>query len=87
MSSSSFTTCAVQSAGGEAASDELAIPVLVGLGVRELSVSPYAVPRVKACIRELDVERCRAMAQQAIGLASPDEVRKLVLAMSSPTSG
>lgn len=72
---------------GEAASDELAIPVLVGLGVRELSVSPYAVPRVKACIRELDVERCSAMAQQAIGLASPDEVRKLVLAMSSPTSG
>ena len=33
---------------GEAASDELAIPILLGLGVRELSVSPSAVPRVKA---------------------------------------
>ena len=43
---------------GEAASDELAIPVLVGLGVRELSVAPPAVPRVKAAIRELDVARC-----------------------------
>ena len=48
---------------GEAASDELAIPVLVGLGVRELSVSPYAVPRVKAAIRELDLARCTALAQ------------------------
>lgn len=72
---------------GEAASDELSIPVLVGLGVRELSVSPYAVPRVKASIRELDVARCSAVAQQALTLASADEVRKLVLAMLSGTTG
>jgi phosphocarrier protein FPr len=72
---------------GEAASDELSIPVLVGLGVRELSVSPYAVPRVKASIRDLDVERCSAMALRALALASPDEVRKLVLAMVSGTNG
>lgn len=71
---------------GEAASDELAIPVLVGLGVRELSVAPYAVPRVKASIRELDIERCRTMAEEALTLASPDDVRKLVLAMLSATS-
>jgi phosphoenolpyruvate-protein phosphotransferase/dihydroxyacetone kinase phosphotransfer subunit len=65
---------------GEAASDELAIPVLIGLGVNELSVSPVAVPGVKAQIRELDLERCRALARQALTLAGPDEVRKLVLA-------
>ena len=51
---------------GEAASDELAIPVLVGLGVRELSVSPPAVPRVKAAVRELDVERCATLAREAL---------------------
>ena len=72
---------------GEAASDELAIPVLVGLGVRELSVSPYAVPRVKAAVRELDIERCRVVAQQALSLGGPDDVRKLVLAMLAETSG
>ena len=72
---------------GEAASDELAIPVLVGLGVRELSVSPPAVPRVKAAIRELDVERCATLAQQALTLAGADEVRKLVLAMLSEPTG
>jgi phosphocarrier protein FPr len=71
---------------GEAASDELAIPVLAGLGVRELSVSPYAVPRVKAAIRELDVTRCAALAAEALTLAGPDDVRKLVLAMLSETS-
>ena len=71
---------------GEAASDELAIPILVGLGVRELSVSPHAVPRVKASIRELDAERCRVVAEQALQLAGPEDVRKLVLAMLSATS-
>jgi len=70
---------------GEAASDELAIPVLVGLGVRELSVSPPAVPRVKAAVRELDVERCGTLAQRALGLAGADDVRKLVLSMLSET--
>jgi len=66
---------------GEAASDELAIPVLVGLGVRELSVAPPAVPRVKAAVRELDVERCASLAREALTLAGAGEVRKLVLAM------
>ena len=71
---------------GEAASDELAIPVLLGLGVRELSVAPHSVPRVKTSIRELDIEQCRVMAKQAITLDGPDDVRKLVVAMLSSTS-
>ena len=73
---------------GEAASDELAIPVLVGLGVRELSVSPPAVPRVKAAVRELDVERCASLARQALTLPGAADVRKLVLAaMAEAHSG
>ena len=72
---------------GEAASDELAIPVLVGLGVRELSVSPYAIPRVKAAVRELNVGRCVALARQALTLAGADDVRKLVLTTMSDTRG
>ena len=72
---------------GEAAGDDLAIPVLVGLGVRELSVAPPAVPRVKAAVRELDVERCTALAQHALTLADADDVRKLVLAMLSEAAG
>ena len=65
---------------GEAASDELAIPVLAGLGVHELSVSPAAVPRVKAAVRLLDLAGCATLASQALTLADADDVRKLVLA-------
>jgi phosphocarrier protein FPr len=72
---------------GEAASDELAIPVLVGLGVRELSVSPPAVPRVKAAIRQLDVEHCASLARQALTLPGANEVRKLVLATMAEAQG
>jgi multiphosphoryl transfer protein len=64
---------------GEAASDELAVPVLAGLGVHELSVSPAAVPRVKAAVRELDVARCSVVAGRALELADAGHVRKLVL--------
>jgi phosphoenolpyruvate-protein phosphotransferase/dihydroxyacetone kinase phosphotransfer subunit len=71
---------------GEAASDELALPVLVGLGVRELSVSPHAVPRVKAGLRELDVASCRALARHALTLSSADDVRKSALTMLSDTN-
>jgi multiphosphoryl transfer protein len=64
---------------GEAASDELAVPVLAGLGVHELSVSPAAVPRVKAAVRQLEVGRCSTVAGRALELADADDVRKLVL--------
>ncbi len=65
---------------GEAAADEQALPVLVGLGVSELSVSPPAVPRVKAALRELDVARCAELAEKALVLRDAAEVRELVRA-------
>ena len=72
---------------GEAASDELAIPVLAGLGVHELSVSPAAVPRVKAAVRQLDLTRCATLASHALTLADADDVRKLVLEVLGSSDG
>jgi multiphosphoryl transfer protein len=72
---------------GEAASDELAIPILAGLGVRQLSVAPPAVPRVKAAIRDLDVDECASWAKQALTMAGANDVRKLVLAANSESAG
>ncbi len=63
---------------GEAAADETAIPVLLGLGVRELSVSPRAVPKVKARVRELDLARCTSLAHAALALDDAAAVRALV---------
>jgi len=63
---------------GEAAADHTAIPVLIGLGVRELSVSPKSVPSVKAQVRARDLARCASLADAAIDLDDAASVRRLV---------
>ena len=60
---------------GEIAGDPVAVPILVGLGVRELSAAPPAVPRVKRAVRETDLGSARALADRAIGLDSAEAVR------------
>ncbi|TVP42753.1 MAG: phosphoenolpyruvate--protein phosphotransferase [Halomonas sp.] len=60
---------------GELASDVAAIPVLVGLGVDELSVSARQVPLVKARLREFDLAEAQTSAQLALSKATSDEVR------------
>lgn len=62
---------------GGAASDLLAVPILIGLGVRELSVVPAIVPRVKARVRALTLPGCRALAARALGEESAESVRAL----------
>ena len=66
---------------GELAADPLAVPVLVGMGVDELSVSARSIPEVKARVRELNMERLKTLAAQALSVGSPDEVRALVEAL------
>jgi phosphoenolpyruvate-protein kinase (PTS system EI component) len=63
---------------GEAAADPLAIPVLIGLGARRLSVSARSVPAVKARVRELDLARCTAVARDALELQDAGSVRELL---------
>ncbi|MCY1537247.1 Phosphoenolpyruvate-protein phosphotransferase [compost metagenome] len=63
---------------GELASDMLAVPLLVGLGVDELSVSARSIALVKARVRELDWRHSQALAQQALALESGAAVRALV---------
>jgi phosphocarrier protein FPr len=63
---------------GELASDMLAVPLLVGLGVDELSVSARSIALVKARVRELDFSQSQLLAQQALGLDSAAAVRALV---------
>jgi len=60
---------------GGIASDLLAIPVLLGLGIDELSVSVPALPAVKARICRLDLGRCQALAREVLQLGTAGEVR------------
>ncbi len=61
---------------GELAADSQAVPILVGLGVDELSISVPAIPTVKAQIRALTLAQCQAQAKRALGRASATQVRE-----------
>jgi multiphosphoryl transfer protein len=63
---------------GELAGDPDATELLLGLGVRELSMSAPAVARVKAAVRATDVDRARALAEDALALATAGDVRALL---------
>ncbi|MEX3999841.1 phosphoenolpyruvate--protein phosphotransferase [Paraburkholderia sp. EG285A] len=60
---------------GALAGDPLAVPLLVGLGVTELSVDPVSVPSIKARVRKLDYNDCCQRAQNALALESAQAVR------------
>src|SRR5687767_6245712 len=63
---------------GALAGDLQAVPVLVGLGIDELSVSVPIVPAVKARVRSLKLSECAETARQALDAADGAEVRALV---------
>jgi len=63
---------------GGIAGDLQAVPILVGLGVDELSVSVPSVPAVKAEVRSRTLDECKALAQQALEQDTAADVRALV---------
>lgn len=63
---------------GEAAADELAVPILGGLGVGELSVSPPSVASVKDVVRGWSMTQMRELARGALEQPTAGEVRALV---------
>src|SRR5438094_10514169 len=63
---------------GELASDPVAVPVLVGLEIAELSANAPAIPAVKQAVRSVDAEAARDLAEHALKLSSAAEVRQLV---------
>ncbi|HEY9877703.1 MAG TPA: phosphoenolpyruvate--protein phosphotransferase [Leptolyngbyaceae cyanobacterium] len=63
---------------GGIGSDPQAVPILVGLGVKELSVSVSGIPGIKAQVRSLSREDCRGLAEQALNKETAAEVRALV---------
>ncbi len=63
---------------GGIAGDPFAVPLLVGMGVHELSVSVPVIPSVKAQLRKLKKSECESLVAQALQKAEASEVRKLV---------
>ncbi len=62
---------------GEMASNPLAVPILVGLGIGELSATPSAVPIVKEIVHALDQRDAEADARRAREAGTAKEVRAI----------
>ncbi len=61
---------------GEMAADPLHALLLVGLGVRELSMSPAAIPRVKAAVRMATATESKTAAEACLELATAAEIEQ-----------
>ncbi|MFP6873507.1 MAG: phosphoenolpyruvate--protein phosphotransferase [Verrucomicrobiales bacterium] len=59
---------------GEMASDLLCIPLLVGLGFDEFSVSAPQVPAVKHALRNLSYDKCKAMTSEVLKISDPEDI-------------
>ncbi len=62
---------------GELGSDPQALPLLLGLGVDEVSVSPKRIPLVKARVRECSLVQCTELAKRALKAKDARAVRAL----------
>ena len=59
---------------GEMASDVAMLPLLIGLGVDELSVGAVQLPRVKFAVRQLNSDRCASFLEEALTLGEASEI-------------
>jgi phosphotransferase system enzyme I (PtsI) len=61
---------------GEMAGDPTVAPLLVGLGLRELSMPPRAISAVRAAIRGVDAAQATRLAEEVLSLGTAEEVQK-----------
>jgi phosphotransferase system enzyme I (PtsI) len=63
---------------GEMAGDPRALPLLVGLGFRELSMTPARIPRVKQSLRALRASNLSSLVEGALAAVTTEEMRQLL---------
>lgn len=65
---------------GEMAGDPIHTPILLALGLEELSMNPQSIPAVKRMIRSLRVDRCKPFLEEALRLRTARDVMNLLRA-------
>jgi len=63
---------------GEMAADTLAMPLLVGLGLESLSISPATIPYAKSIIKSFNYEDAKKMADKCLTFCYEAEVEKTI---------
>ena len=72
---------------GEIAADPVAVPVLIGLGVTELSLNPASIPAVKSIVRALDTHAAGRLADKTLQQETAQAVRRLAARFVEGLSG
>ena len=67
---------------GEMASDIQLTPLLIGLGVDELSASPSLVPRIKKAVQSLDSGACEVLVREVLGMDDSNAILDRARAMA-----
>jgi phosphotransferase system enzyme I (PtsI) len=63
---------------GELAGDPAVTALLLGLGLDEFSMASSSIPQVKKIIRGVSLEKCRALAEQALASTSYHHINSLI---------
>jgi len=63
---------------GEMGGNPRLVPLLLGLGIRCLSMNASAIPRVKQAVRALDIGDCARFARRVMEQSDPKRIRELV---------
>jgi len=61
---------------GELGGNPIAAPLLVGLGIDEISTNATSIPEIKKIIRSLSAAECKAIAQRAMRLDTSEDVAR-----------
>jgi phosphoenolpyruvate-protein phosphotransferase (PTS system enzyme I) len=72
---------------GEMAGDVALIPLLLGLGMDELSAGATLVPRVKRAVQSLAISECRELVEEALKLQTPSEILARCLELADKRYG
>lgn len=64
---------------GEIASNPLFTPLLIGLGLRKLSLPTRYIPQVKEMVRKISVSECESLIERALICTSGSEIHRLLI--------
>jgi phosphotransferase system enzyme I (PtsI) len=63
---------------GQMSSDPLFVPLLVGLGLRQLSVTPHLIPEIKELIRKLTISKAENLANRVLRMETANDVESFL---------
>ncbi|WP_432738418.1 phosphoenolpyruvate--protein phosphotransferase [Maridesulfovibrio sp. FT414] len=63
---------------GEVASDPYCLPILMGMQIDSLSLTPQAIPGIKRLLRQLKMPECKQLLKEVLGCRTVSRINRLV---------